>query len=272
METTLDTRNERNGLDSDNPPLCSIRWSAVVAGLIVGLGVHLVLMLLGLAAGLAVFGSGGRPDGESVSAAAVIWNSLSLISAAAIGGYIAARSSGLRRTADGMLHAVASWGASMICYIFLVSMLTGNTVGSLFGIAATTTGTAAAAQTAPGEPNTTVTELLASIERGDREAAVQILRERFGMSDEQANQAIERALAVFGQTPLQSDTVERLEDAAQAASAASAWLSLVVLLSLAAGAGAGVIGARGTRKRMVTTGYRSPMLSPIPVETGLPRR
>ena len=257
METAiLEKRTvETNAFDTENPPLCSVRWAAVIAGLIVGLSAHLVLMLLGLAAGLAVFGSGGRPDGDSVSLAAVIWNAFSLIVAAAIGGYVASRASGLRRTADGVLHAVASWGASMVCYVFLVSAITGNTIGGMFGIAAATTGMAGA-EMARNDADTTVMELLSSIERGDREAAERMMRERFGMSADQAGRAVDRAMSMLQGTPLQGATGERLEDAAQTASAASAGLSLILLLSLAAGAGAGVLGARGTRKRMLNAGHR----------------
>jgi hypothetical protein len=262
METAILEKRPVDTLGAENPPLCSIRWAAVIAGLIVGLSVHLVLALIGLAAGLAVFGAGSRPDGESISMAAALWNSLSLLIAAAVGGYVASRSAGLRRTADGVLHAVASWGASMLCYVFLISAITGTTVGSLFGFAATTT--MAGAQMGGGDAGATVTELLAGIERGDREAVTQTMRERFGMSAEQAEQAVDRAMAMFGEARPDggAQTAQRLEGAAQAASAASAWLSLVILLSLAAGVGAGVVGARGTRKRMLIVSHRRHAIPP----------
>lgn len=258
METrTVERTVETTGFDPESPALYSVRWAAVIAGLAVGLGVHLLLMLIGVAAGLAVFGSGERPDGSSISVAAAVWNSVSLFIAAAIGGYIAARSSGLRRTADGMLHAVASWGASMICYAFIVTAITGNTLGSMFGVAATSAGLGIGSITANSDANATMTELLASIERGDRGAASRLMRDRFGMSADQADRAVDRAMAMMGRggTP-GAVTPEGVNQAAQAASAASAWLALVILLSLAAGAAGGVVGIHGTRKRALDGGYR----------------
>lgn len=61
IERTLQT----SGFETDSAPLYSIRWAAVIAGLAVGLGAHLVLLLLGIA-GLGC----GRPDGSSLSIAA----------------------------------------------------------------------------------------------------------------------------------------------------------------------------------------------------------
>lgn len=254
METrTIERTVETSGYEADSAPLYSIRWAAVIAGVAVGLGVHLVLLLAGLAAGLAVFGSGERPDGSSLSLAAAIWNSVSLLIAAAVGGYIAARSCGLRRTADGVLHAVASWGASMVCYVFLVSALTGTTVAGLFGV---TTAAARINLGTSASSNATISDLLGAVERGDRASAVRMMRERFGLSSDEAERATDRALAMAGSgrgsTGVPGQTVN---DAAKTASAASAWISLVILLSLAAGAGGGVFGTHGTRNR-TTASYR----------------
>lgn len=248
METrSLDRSTESIALAAENAPLYSVRWAAVIAGLAVGLGVHLVLMLVGLAGGLAVLGSGERPDGTTMSVAAAVWNSVSLLIAATVGGYIASRSSGLRRTADGVLHAVASWGASMICYVFLVSALTGTTVAGLFGV------TTAAVRTGAGaNAGAAVTDILAGVQRGDRAATVRMLQERLGMTPEQAESAADRALAMSGNAPATGTAPsETVSDAAQTASAASAWLSAVILLSLAAGIGGGLLGARGTHKRLL---------------------
>ncbi len=252
METrTIERTVETSGYESDSAPLYSIRWAAVIAGLAVGLGVHLVLLLAGLAAGLAVLGSGERPDGTSLSLAAAIWNAFSLLFAALVGGYIAARSSGLRRAADGVLHAVAAWGASMVCYLFLVSALTGNTVAGLLGV---TTATARMNIGVSASSNATMTDLLSALERGDRDSAARLMRERFGLNPDEADRAADRALAMVGGTRAGAPA-EKVNEAARTVSAASAWMSLVILLSLAAGAGGGLLGARGTRERAVPS-YR----------------
>jgi hypothetical protein len=253
--TIMETKYvEAVGFETEGAPLYNIRWSAIFAGLAVGLGIHLLLMLIGMAAGLAVFGTGGRPDGSSLSVAAAVWNTISMVIAALIGGYVAARASGLRRSLDGMLHGVVSWGATMIFFVALTGSLTGNALSGLFGMASSPV----AANIASGSAST-VGELLGSLERGDRSAAVSILRDRFGMTEEQAGSAADRAMAMTGSSPGSGlgagTTDEGMTDAARAASVASGWLALVILLSLVAGAGGGVLGARGARKRALPGGH-----------------
>ncbi|NMG54484.1 hypothetical protein [Aromatoleum aromaticum] len=240
-------------IEPEGTPLYSIRWSAVIAGFAVGLGVHVLFVLIGIAAGLAVVGAGERPEGGSISIAAATWNTVSMLIAAFIGGYVASRSSGLRRTSDGMLHGVVSWGATMLFFAILTGSVTGNALGGMFGMAANTATTAAASAAAvPGESG--VGELLSSLERGDRAATVNVLQNRFGMSPDQASRAAEQALALTGRSPSGADAQagggERI-DVAQTASAASAWLSAAILLSLLAGAGGGLLGARGARRPIV---------------------
>lgn len=252
----METRTvEAAGFESEGIPLYSIRWPAVFAGLAVGLGIHLLLMLVGMATGLAVFGTGERPDGGSISMAAAVWNTISMIIAALIGGYVAARASGLRRSVDGMLHGVVSWGATMLFFVVLTGSLTGNALSGLFGMASSPV----AANIASGSAST-VGDLLAGLERGDRSAAISILRDRFGLTQEQAGSAADRALAMTGRAGSASpgttaEADEQVTDAARAASVASGWLSVVILLSLLAGAGGGLLGARGARKRALPGGH-----------------
>jgi hypothetical protein len=232
--------------EMEGPHLYSIRWSAILAGLAVGLGIQVLLMLIGVAAGFAVFGAGQRPEGESITVAAGIWNTVSMLISAFIGGYVASRASGLRRTSDGMLHGVVSWGATMLFFSLMTGSVTGNALSRALGVATNTAVTATAAR--PGD--SAVGELLSSLERGDRTSAIGVLENRFGMSSEQARRAADQALTMTGRSPAGADTrTGEVSNAAQAASAASAWLSGAILLSLLAGAGGGLLGARGSRRR-----------------------
>lgn len=240
----METRTvETTSFDADSFRLCGIRWAAVLAGLAVGLGVHMLLMLIGAAAGLAVYGAGVFPDGRTVPLAAALWSSISLLVTAAIGGYVAARTSGLRRTADGVMHAIAAWGASVLFYALLTGVVAGSTPAGAFGMAAVSTGI-----TTTQSAETSMSELLVELERGDRDASVRLLRERFNLTPEQAERVADRGLSMF-RTPGGSGSDANLSNAAQAASATSAWLSLIILLSLLAGAGGGMLGARGSLKR-----------------------
>lgn len=234
-------------MEAEAAPPYSIRWAAVMAGLAVGLGTQLLLLLLGAAAGFAVYGAGERPDGETVSAAALTWNGISMVIAALVGGLVAARSSGLRRNADGVLHALASWGASMLFFALLATSLAGSALSGAFGIAG-------AGMVRTDSPEATIGQLISGIERGDRSTAAQVLRERFGLSAEQAERVADRAMALAngsstGQVEPGAEAGAGLSDAAQTASAASGILSLIIVLSLIAGAAGGALGARGNLNR-----------------------
>lgn len=252
MEIRSETRTaETPGIDVESNPLYSIRWSAIFAGLAVGLGVHLLLMLIGVSAGLAVFGAGERPEGQTISVAAAVWNTISMLVSAFVGGYVAARASGLRRTSDGMLHGVVSWGATVMVVAFLTGSVTGNALGGMFGLASTTAATQAAA---PGSPGVSIPELLTSIQSGDRAATVAMLQERFGMTPEQANRVADQAATMIGQGQTAPGMSEQVTDTAQAASAASVWLAAAILLSLLSAAGGGLMGAHGAQRRATPVG------------------
>ncbi|MDX5410549.1 MAG: hypothetical protein LPJ94_10040 [Thauera sp.] len=239
METrTLETAAR----DAARAPLyIGIHWSAIFAGLAVGLGVHLLLMLVGAAAGLAVFGSGSRPGGDSVLIAAALWNTLSMVVSAFVGGYVAARGAGLRRHSDGMLHGVVAWGATTLFVAVVTGSLGSTALSGTLGLAAATS-SAAVGQT----DRSAMSELIASLERGDRPAAVRLLRDRMGLSNEQAERAVEQVFAMRERAGAATEAAS-VNDAAQAASLAGTWLSLAVLLSLIASAVGGSLGTRGVR-------------------------
>jgi hypothetical protein len=224
-----------------------IRWGAVVAGFAVGVGVHLLLTLIGVAGGFAAFGAGARPGGNSISIAAALWNTLSMLISAFVGGYVAARTSSLRRSTDGVLHGIVAWGATVLFFAIVTGSVTGNALTGMFN-------TASSVATAPGNESA-VAELFSSIERGDRTTAMNVLRDRLGMSEDQAMAAIDRAMAMRGGRPETQAEANRVEDAAQAASIASTWLSAAMLLSLLAGAAGGMVGARGARRRAMPGRY-----------------
>src|SRR4051812_48319352 len=80
------------------PLVPAIRWGAVFAGVAVGVSVQLALTLLGIASGLS---STDVSQGETVGMGPLIWAGLSMLIAAFIGGYVAARMTGLKRKVDG---------------------------------------------------------------------------------------------------------------------------------------------------------------------------
>jgi hypothetical protein len=217
-------------------PTFGLRWGAVFAGLAVGIATNIVLLLVGVAAGLAAIEVADGAGEGAVTIAAGIWHTLSMMAAALAGGYVAARASGLRRTADGMLHGAVAWGVAMVLSLLLATTVSGALLGRVMpaGTAATPAVTA---------------DVMRSIDAGQREAAVATLQERLGLSPDQANRIVDQALVLAGreeQASAQGRT--ETEQALRTASAASGWLSAAILLSLLAGIAGGALGARGTRR------------------------
>lgn len=210
------------------PPFLNLRWSAVFAGLAVGIAVNLVLLLVGAAAGLAVFNAGAQADEQGLLLAVSLWDTLSMVVAAILGGYVAARASGMRRTQDGILHGVLAWSAAMLIAVMLATSAAGGALaGMLSGFAGHP---AAAAETRP-------------LDGAERAAIVQDLENRFGLSTEQANAIADEISAMAGGQEA-ADPAETL----RTATLVGAWISAAVLLSLLGAVGGGVLGARATRR------------------------
>lgn len=218
-------------------PLLNMRWSAVFAGLAVGISANLFLLLVGGAAGLAVFNTDARPSGQGVAIAAAIWNLICMIVGAFVGGYVAARASGMRRTTDGVLHGAVAWGMTMLISAALAGSAAGSTLSGMFSTVATRTGSNETAAIAR------------SVQSGDRQQAVTTLQNNLGLSPDQANKIVDQALIMSGR-PEQASEESRAEarDTAKNASMATGLLSAAILLSLLAGMGGGMLGARATRR------------------------
>lgn len=220
-------------------PLAAIRWGAIIAGLAVGIATNLFLMLLGAAAGLAVLDVGENAEGGVVAAA--VWNAVSMIIAAFAGAYVAARSAGLRRTADGVLHGVVAWGVTMLLSAFLLTSLAGTAFGAMLG--ASTSGQRAAGA-----------DIARQIDEGSRQDAIASLSERLDISRDQASRLVDQALVLSGREEAASaEGREAAQDTLRTASMASGWLSGAILLSLFAAMGGGLLGARGTRREVRRT-------------------
>lgn len=249
-------------------PISSIRWTAILAGLVVGIATHLLLMLLGASIGLAAMdvADGGGDGGRTIPMAAGIWNTVSMVVAAFVGAYVAARSAGMRRSSDGILHGVVSWGVTMLVTAFLASTAAGAVLGSFFSSPAARN---AATQSAPAAP-----EVARNIGEGDRQGAISALQSSLGISGEQAARIVDQALIATGKSeqasPAAQDTAQTAVDTA---ALASGWLTGAILLSLLAAIGGGWLGARGTHRtanaslhqRVHTTVVQEPPVTARPV-------
>jgi hypothetical protein len=93
--------------------LPGVRWSGVMAGMSVGIGTYVLLILIGTCAGLAALSVGGGAQID-VQGAALLWNLCSALAASIFGAALAARAADLRRHTDGILHGLVVWGVSVL--------------------------------------------------------------------------------------------------------------------------------------------------------------
>lgn len=246
----------------------AINWGGIIAGIVVGLAIQLVLALLGMAAGLTAVDAGATAQPEQASMWAGAWQSVSMLIAAFVGGYVAARMSGLQRKGDGMLHGLVAWGATTL----LFAILTTSAVGAIFGRVMPSTDIASMASSAvetqganPGlrarldelvqnataqsqldaqTTSQTMSQLEQHIQNGDRSSAVDLLARTTGMPEEQATAIVDDALS-FAASPLGGQLPSQVTETA---TAASWWLFAAVIISMVLGIVGGLTGAIGTRR------------------------
>jgi hypothetical protein len=212
----------------DRTRLSPISWPAIFASLAVGISVMLLLTLAGVAIGITVVEPGADLP-RAITVGAAVWQTISMLIAALVGGYVAARLSGLRRTADGVLHGAVSWGATTVLYAALATTALGTLTAGMFGLLA------------PGTERTAG----AAVATGDREEAQRTL-EGIGLSTEQARTVIDKLNAPAAATTPAAR--QQAEEAADTVGTATGWLSATVLLSLVLSVIGGAMGARGTRR------------------------
>jgi hypothetical protein len=141
-----------SSINWDFPALC---WQAIIGGTVAAIGIHILLTLFGMGAGLAAFSP--RSDADPVThfnqGAAVVWTACALVSLF-FGGLIAGRYS--RSWHTGFVHGILVWSLTLILTLVMVSTGTGvivkgglKAVGASLGIgAATMTSAAGMASTA----------------------------------------------------------------------------------------------------------------------------
>lgn len=248
------------------PYFSAIRWGAVIAGVVSGTASYLLLALLGVAVGLtAVEPQSAEPVG-AVPLGAGIWTGISMLVGAFIGGYVAGNMSGLSRLTDGMLHGFVSWGATTLLYAFIAVSALGAVLGGTFSVLSATVQGAAQAAPEGAQQNVmnrlsgiitgsgggqvsaeTLSSLNQALSAGDRDRAVNIMVNNMGFTPERAQQAVDQAMPLFSGQGVRGAA----EQATGALTAASWWLFIGLLLSLALGIAGGAAGVRATTNRIV---------------------
>jgi hypothetical protein len=240
----------------------AIRWSAIFAGAVAGLATYMLLSLLGIAIGLtAVEPTAAEPVGV-VPIATAIWSGISMLIAAFIGGYVAARMSGLARRTDGLLHGFVAWATVMVLFAWLATTTVGNLLGGTFSLVAQ------GAQAATGQQAGGITQQVQSIitgteggeissedmaavqqqvQAGDRAGAIDYMVNQMGFTEERATTVVDNLMPIVG--PGGEGVAGAAQTAVDTLSAASWWLFIAIVLSLIVGVWGGLMGARATSDR-----------------------
>lgn len=241
------------------PLFPAIRWGAVLAGVAVGVSVQLALALLGIATGLSTVDvAEGNSPGVTSS---LVWAGASMLIAGFVGGYVAARMSGLKRKADGLLHGAVSWAVTTLMFATLATSVTGSLLSGVFSSVTPVARSAATQgsqspvvsmlqqQLGDNVDKASLQSLQRDIQAGRRDQAIQTMTGRMGIERSRAETLVDQALIVSG-TPQQASPQAR-QSADQAVNTASkaAWgVFLAVALSLAAGIAGGILGAANARR------------------------
>lgn len=274
MET--ESRTERR------PYFSAIRWTAILGGLVGGMGSYMLLALLGVATGLTAVDPQAAEPAAGVPMGMGIWTGLITLISAFIGGYIAARMSGLSRTSDGMLHGFINWAATMVLFAFLatsaVSMILGGTfamlgqglqgAGSAAGQAVESQQQQQGAGGLAGQFERIITgseggsisgEDMGAVQQrlqaGDRQGAVDYMTSEMGFTQERANQVADLASPLFG-GELGQQAQQAASTTVTALTAASWWLFVALALSLVAALFGGKTGIKAQSNRTVGDHYK----------------
>lgn len=254
------------------PLVPTIRWGAVLAGVAVGVSTQLALTLLGIASGLSAT---DIAEGDGPGAGPLIWAGVSMLIAAFVGGYVAARMSGLKRKVDGVLHGVVSWAVTTLLFATLATQAGTSMFGTVFNNMAPAA-VNAAGQAASGQGGSGMLDMLRSqlgpnvnpealktlqghIQAGRRDDAVRQLTGTMGVEQGKANTIVDQALILSGSPQQASPQGKQQADRAVAMASGAAWtVFLAVAISLALGIAGGAMGAIGARRTTWSDGMQSP--------------
>ncbi|XXN62344.1 hypothetical protein ACRQ84_10035 [Enterobacter ludwigii] len=124
---SVDTVHEVHG----GLPLKRISWSAVFAGVIAALIIHILLGILGTAIGATTIDPQQEQNPlQHLGTGALIWTGVSMLIAMGVGSYVAGRLA----QREGALHGLLMFGVSTILTLWLAITLATGVIGGAFNI------------------------------------------------------------------------------------------------------------------------------------------
>lgn len=246
------------------PIMPAIRWGAILAGVVVGVSIQLVLTLLGIASGLTTI---SMIQGEEAGIGPLIWAGISMLIAAFIGAYVAARMSGLKRKADGVLHGMVCWAVTTLLFATLATSAAGSMMNNLFDSMVPDIGANGTAQVAKSADEVDPVEAFLArqfgedatpthlrrtmryIQAGDRDMSVRYMVESMNIAPLRAENIADQALILRGASGAATPRAKAEAERAVGTASVAAWtVFTVVALSLVLGIFGGALGAHGSRR------------------------
>jgi len=259
-----------------------ISWAAIFAGLIITLVVELVLSVLGIAIGATAISplTADQGSAQGIGIGAGIWFLVTSLIALFLGGWVAGRLSGFARGGEGTLHGLVTWGAATLLTVYLLSTAVGGMLSGTAGLLKSALPAAGQAMAAGGGAQGGMGTALQNVTGGgadstrqeiqsltkenpelaapaarllsespnvkpeDRQAVVNSLVTKNNMSEDQANQMVDRWIQGAQQTKAQMEQKARTagDVAAKGVSTAGWWsFAMLVLTGMVAAWG----GSRG---------------------------
>lgn len=109
-----------------------VSWGAIFAGLLVTIVIQLMLTLLGTAIGASTINPMQQSEpARGLATGSAIWLLVSGLISVWVGSCVAGRLSGGPRRADGMLHGIVTWSASILAMVLLLATATGALLGGM---------------------------------------------------------------------------------------------------------------------------------------------
>lgn len=264
--------------------LSAISWGAIFAGVVVGLSMNLVLNLLGVAAGLmSIDVLNGQAPTENAPVIAALWNGVSMLVSAFVGGYVAARMSGLKRRSDGVLHGFVSWGATTILMTGIFAAVAGILSNQLFSgisrVASAGTSAAVSSDTnisrqlqalASGTGLTipenvsasTMRQLQSYISSGQRSSAISLMNSQMGMERANSEKMVDQLLILSGSPESASiESRAAVNNSVETASGITWGIVGAIALSLVLGILGGAVGAAGSRRNLHPSSERKAVIN-----------
>jgi hypothetical protein len=144
-EETIDARTTEVRTNGDilveRPPRLPpqgprVRWTGVLSGLVVALGVLLLMGTLGLAIGVTALGDPRAATGETATGLGIgagVWAFLTLLVAVGLGGLVSTTVTNRSDRAGAVLHGALVWTLCSLCIVWMIASGISLGVSGLFG-------------------------------------------------------------------------------------------------------------------------------------------